>query len=481
MADEGVTPRSTDYGRWYLDVIREAELADYGPVRGTMIIRPYGYAIWENIQHALDRRFKETGHLNAYFPLFIPHSFIQKEKQHVEGFSPELALVTVGGGKELEEPLVVRPTSETIINHMFTQWIKSYRDLPMLLNQWANVVRWEMRTRPFLRTLEFLWQEGHTAHATYEEAEAEARRMVNIYRDFAENEAAVPVIAGRKSRLETFAGAVHSYTIEAMMGDMRALQSGTSHNLGDNFARAFGTQFLDESNELHYISQTSWGLSTRFVGAVIMVHGDDKGLALPPRLAPIQVIIVPIWRAEGEKTGVIDAARGLCAQLSDAGIRASIDSTDQRTPGWKFNFWEMKGVPVRIELGPRDLEKGTVVLARRDLPGREGKTLGVARDAAADRVLAMLGEVQSSLFERARGFLGANIHDVSSYDELRDVISQGGWARGWWAGSDEDELKVKEETGATIRCFPFEQPQGPGACIMTGKEAREVAAFAKAY
>jgi prolyl-tRNA synthetase len=275
MPDEGVTPRSTDYGRWYLDVIREAELADYGPVRGTMIIRPYGYAIWENIQQALDRRFKETGHLNAYFPLLIPHSFIQKEKQHVEGFSPELALVTIGGGKELEEPLVVRPTSETIVNHMFTQWIKSYRDLPMLLNQWANVVRWEMRTRPFLRTLEFLWQEGHTAHASHEEAEAEAMRMVNVYRDFAETDAAVPVIAGRKSRLETFAGAVHSYTIEAMMGDMRALQSGTSHNLGDNFARAFGTEFLDENNELHFINQTSWGLSTRFVGAVILVHGDD--------------------------------------------------------------------------------------------------------------------------------------------------------------------------------------------------------------
>jgi len=481
MPDEGVTPRSTDYGRWYLDVIREAELADYGPVRGTMIIRPYGYAIWENIQQALDRRFKETGHQNAYFPLFIPHSFIQKEKQHVEGFAPELALVTVGGGKELDEPLVVRPTSETIINHMFTQWIKSYRDLPMLLNQWANVVRWEMRTRPFLRTLEFLWQEGHTAHATYQEAEAEAMLMVNVYRDFAETDAAVPVIAGRKSRLETFAGAVHSYTIEAMMGDMRALQSGTSHNLGDNFARAFGTQFLGENNELHFISQTSWGLSTRFVGAVIMVHGDDKGLALPPKLAPTQVIIVPIWRTEGERTGVLNAAGRLHQQLTTAGIRASIDSTDQRTPGWKFNFWEMKGVPIRIEIGPRDIEKGTVVLARRDKPGREGKTMGIAWDAAGERAAAMLAEVQTSLLARARAFLSSNIHDVTGYKELQEVIAAGGWARGWWAGEDDDELRVKEDTGATIRCLPFDQPGGAGPCLMTGKPAGEVAVFAKAY
>src|SRR5215469_12612230 len=481
MPEEGVTPRSTDYGRWYLDVIREAELADYGPVRGTMIIRPYGYAIWENIQQSLDRRFKDTGHQNAYFPLFIPHSFIQKEKQHVEGFSPELALVTVGGGKELEEPLVVRPTSETIINHMFTQWIKSYRDLPMLLNQWANVVRWEMRTRPFLRTLEFLWQEGHTAHASYEEAENEAMRMVNVYRDFAETDAAVPVIAGRKSRLETFAGAVHSYTIEAMMGDMRALQSGTSHNLGDNFAQAFGTQFLDENNELHFINQTSWGLSTRFVGAVIMVHGDDKGLAVPPKLAPIQGIIVPIWRTDAEKAAVSDAAARLQRQLAAAGIRVSTDSTDQRTPGWKFNFWEMKGVPVRLEIGPKDLEKGTVVVARRDVPGREGKVFGIAWDAAAERVAGLLSEIQSALLERARAFLNANIHDVASDDELREVISEGGWARGWWAGTDEDELKVKDETGATIRCFPFEQPGDSGACLMTKKEAKEVAVFAKAY
>jgi prolyl-tRNA synthetase len=305
--------------------------------------------------------------------------------------------------------------------------------------------------------------------------------MVNVYRDFAETDAAVPVIAGRKSRLETFAGAVHSYTIEAMMGDMRALQSGTSHNLGDNFARAFGTEFLDENNELHFINQTSWGLSTRFVGAVIMVHGDDKGLVLPPKLAPTQAIIVPIWRTDAERAAVMAAAARLHQQLAGAGIRVSTDSTDQRTPGWKFNFWEMKGVPVRIEIGPRDLEKGTVVLARRDLPGRDGKVFGIAWDAAADRVAGLLAEIQRALFERARGFLNANIRDVATYDELREVISEGGWARGWWAGGDEDELKVKEETGATIRCFPFEQPPGSGTCLMTSKEAREAAIFAKAY
>jgi prolyl-tRNA synthetase len=481
MPDEGVTPRSVDYSRWYLDVIREAQLADYGPVRGTMIIRPYGYAIWENIQKGLDRRFKETGHQNAYFPLFIPYSFIQKEKQHVEGFSPELALVTVGGGKELEEPLIVRPTSETVVNHMFTQWIKSYRDLPMLLNQWANVVRWEMRTRPFLRTLEFLWQEGHTAHATAEEAEAEAMRMIEVYRDFAENDGAVPAIIGRKSRLERFAGAVHSYSMEAMMGDTRALQAGTSHNLGQNFAKAFGTQFLDQNNQLQFISQTSWGLSTRFEGAVIMVHGDDKGLVLPPKLAPIQAVIVPIWRKDQEKPAVMEGAEEVRRLLLAAGVRVELDSNDQSTPGWKFNFWEMKGVPVRIEIGPRDIQNRSVVLARRDTPGKEGKLTGVAVESVAERVNALLDEIQTALLTRARAFLASNIHDVKSYDELLEVVSSAGWARGWWAGSDEDETRIKEDTGATIRCFPFEQPPGPGTCFLTEKPASEVAIFAKAY
>lgn len=481
MSEEGVTPRSEDYSRWYLDVIREAELADYGPVRGTMIIRPYGYAIWENIQKGLDRRFKETGHQNAYFPLFIPYSFIQKEKQHVEGFSPELALVTIGGGKELEEPLIVRPTSETVVNHMFTQWIKSYRDLPMLLNQWANVVRWEMRTRPFLRTLEFLWQEGHTAHASAEEAEAEAMRMIEVYRDFSENDGAVPVVVGRKSRLERFAGAVHSYSMEAMMGDKRALQAGTSHNLGQNFARAFGTQFLDRDNQLQYICQTSWGLSTRFEGAVIMVHGDDKGLILPPRLAPIQAVVVPIWRKDEEKAPVMAGAEEIRRVLADAGIRTNLDLDDQRTPGWKFNFWEMKGVPIRIEVGPRDLQNRSCVLARRDVPGKEGKLVGVPIDLLPDRVNSLLEEIQSGMLTKARAFLESNIFDCKSYGELTEIVSGGAWARGWWAGSDGDELRIKEETGATVRCIPFEQPSGPGSCFLTGQPAAEVALFAKAY
>ncbi len=481
MSEQSITPRSVDYSRWYLDVIREAELADYGPVRGTMVIRPYGYAIWENIQRSLDQRFKQTGHVNAYFPLFIPYSFLQKEKEHIEGFSPELALVTIGGGKELEEPLVVRPTSETIINYMFAQWIKSYRDLPLLINQWANVVRWELRTRPFLRTLEFLWQEGHTAHATYEEAEEEALRMIGVYRDFAENEGAVPVVVGRKSRLETFAGALHTYTMEAMMGDKRALQAGTSHHLGQNFAKAFEIRYLDENNELQYVWQTSWGLSTRFIGAIIMVHGDDKGLRLPPRLAPIQAVIVPIWRKEDDKGVVLEAVEQVRCLLADAGIRVEADLREQRTPGWKFNFWEMKGVPVRVEIGPRDVESGTVVLARRDLPGKEGKVTGVPVEQAVARIRQLLDEIQASLLEQARAFRDANIHDVSSYEELREVIATGGWARGWWAGSDEDELRVKEETGATIRCFPLDQPEGPGTCLMTGQKAERIAIFAKAY
>ncbi len=481
MSGQAITPRSVDFSGWYQDIIREAELADYGPVRGTMVIRPYGYAIWEHIQRNLDRRFKETGHVNAYFPLFIPYSFLQKEKEHIEGFSPELALVTVGGGKELEEPLVVRPTSETIINYMFARWIKSHRDLPLLINQWANVVRWEMRTRPFLRTLEFLWQEGHTAHATYEEAEAEAQRMIEVYRDFAENDGAVPVIVGRKSRLETFAGAIHTYTMEAMMGDKRALQAGTSHNLGQNFAKAFEIRYLDEHNELQYVWQTSWGLSTRFVGAVIMVHGDDKGLRLPPRLAPIQAVIVPIWRDEAQRANVLAAVEQLQRLLADAGVRVEADVRPQHTPGWKFNYWEMKGVPVRVEIGPRDVETNTVVLARRDMPGKAGKTAGVPVEGVAERVRELLDEVQTALFEQARAFRDANVHDVRSYEELREVIQAGGWARGWWAGSDEDELRVKEETRATIRCFPFEQPDGEGPCLLTGKKAERVAIFARAY
>ncbi|CAH8279383.1 unnamed protein product [Arabidopsis lyrata] len=482
-SDRAVTPRSQDFNAWYLDVIASAELADYGPVRGTMVIRPYGYAIWEAIQEYLNVKFKETGHSNMYFPQFIPYSFIEKEASHVEGFSPELALVTVGGGKELEEKLVVRPTSETIVNHMFTQWIHSYRDLPLMINQWANVTRWEMRTKPFIRTLEFLWQEGHTAHATPEEAEKEAKQMIEIYTRFAFEHTAIPVIPGRKSKLETFAGADITYTIEAMMGDRKALQAGTSHNLGQNFSRAFGTQFADENGERQHVWQTSWAVSTRFIGGIIMTHGDDTGLMLPPKIAPIQVVIVPIWKKDTEKSGVLCAASSVKEALQTAGVRVKLDDTDQRTPGWKFNFWEMKGIPLRIEIGPRDVSSNSVVVSRRDIPGKAGKVFGISMEPSTlvAYVKEKLDEIQSSLLEKALSFRDSNIVDVNSYDELKDAISSGKWARGPWSASDADEQRVKEETGATIRCFPFEQTQGTKTCLMTGNPAEEVAIFAKSY
>ncbi|KAH6828191.1 Class II aaRS and biotin synthetases superfamily protein [Perilla frutescens var. hirtella] len=481
--DRVITPRSKDFNAWYLDIIANAELADYGPVRGTMVIRPYGYAIWEAIQDYLNVKFKETGHSNMYFPQFIPYSFIEKEASHVEGFSPELAVVTIGGGKELEEKLVVRPTSETIVNHMFTQWIHSYRDLPLMINQWANVTRWEMRTKPFVRTLEFLWQEGHTAHASPEEAEKEALQMIDVYTKFAYEQAAIPVVAGRKSKVETFAGAAKTYTIEAMMGDRKALQAGTSHNLGQNFSRAFDTQFMDENGQRQHVWQTSWAISTRFVGGIIMTHGDDVGLMLPPNLAPIQVIIVPIWKKADEKVGVLSAASTAKEALQAAGIKVKIDDSEQRTPGWKFNFWEMKGVPLRIEVGPRDVSNGSVVVSRRDIPGKQGKVFGISMESSTlvAYVKGKLDEIQSSLLERAKTFRDGNIVDVSSYSELKEAIAQGKWARGPWSASDSEELKVKEETGATIRCFPFEQPEGTKKCLMTGNPADEVAIFAKSY
>ncbi|HHE71187.1 MAG TPA: proline--tRNA ligase, partial [Chloroflexi bacterium] len=367
-----LTPQSEDFSKWYTEIVQKADLADYSPVRGCMVIKPYGYTLWERIRDELDRRFKATGHVNAYFPLFIPMSFLEKEKDHVEGFSPELAIVTHGGGQKLEEPLAVRPTSETIIGHMYAKWIQSYRDLPVLINQWANVVRWEMRTRLFLRTTEFLWQEGHTAHATEQEAIDETLRMLDVYTDFAVNEAAIPVIRGRKSESEKFAGAVASYTIEAMMKDGKALQAGTSHFLGQNFAKAFEIQFLDENNELQYAWTTSWGVSTRMVGAVVMTHGDDQGLVLPPHLAPIQVVIVPIWRKETERGAVMEAAAKVEQQLKPS-IRVHLDRREGLSPGWKFNDWEMRGVPLRIELWPRAGGQGAVMVPRRDMPGRSGK------------------------------------------------------------------------------------------------------------
>ena len=473
-----ITPANVDYARWYTDIVQAAELADYSPVRGCMVIRPYGYALWENVQQGLDRRFKATGHKNAYFPLFIPESFIKKEAEHVEGFSPELAVVTHGGGKKLEEPLIVRPTSETIINAMFVQWIQSYRDLPLLINQWCNVVRWEMRTRLFLRTTEFLWQEGHTAHATAEEAMEETRRMLDVYRDFAENDAAIPVIPGRKSESEKFAGAVESYTIEAMMGNKWALQAGTSHFLGQNFAKAFGTRFLSEDNQLEYVWQTSWGVSTRMVGAIVMVHGDDQGLRLPPKLAPIQVVVVPIWKNDEEHAQVMAVVEGVMEKLEQE-FRCHLDDRPEVSPGFKFNDWEMRGVPLRIELGPRDVQKGQAVLVRRDLPRKESKST-VAIDALSSEVRNLLEAIQGNLFAQALCFREENTFQPTTYEEFREAVGKG-FALAYWCGSADCEATIKEDTKATIRCIPLQQDGTPGRCIRCGDEAKEKAVFARAY
>jgi prolyl-tRNA synthetase len=477
MSTEKLPTRSENYSEWYNQLIQRAELADYAPVRGCMVVRPYGWALWENIQQSLDKRFKASGHVNAAFPLLIPKSFLEKEKEHVEGFSPELAVVTHGGGQELEEPLVIRPTSETIIGYMYSKWIKSYRDLPVLINQWANVVRWEMRTRLFLRTLEFYWQEGHTAHATAEEAQEETIRMLDTYASFAEEDAAIPVIRGRKSETEKFAGAVASYSIEAMMGDTKALQSGTSHNLGQNFAKAFDIQYLDKNNELQYCWTTSWGASTRLIGAIIMTHGDDQGLILPPRLAPIQAVIVPIFKNDEEKSLVMPVVQKITAELS--AIRVKVDDRTEVNPGFKFNDWEMRGVPLRIEVGPKDVEKGSVALARRDHPGREGKSF-VPQAGIAAQVTALLAEIQQALYDRALAFRDANIHEPADYDALKDVV-QNGWAYAYWCGSRDCEAKVKEDTKATTRCIPMNQQVPPGKCIVCGEPASDKAYFAKAY
>ena len=477
MADF-LTTQNVDFSKWYNEIVLKADLADYSPVRGCMVIKPYGYTLWENIRDALDTRFKNTGHVNAYFPLFIPMSFLQKEAEHVEGFSPELAVVTHGGGNELEEPLVVRPTSETIIGHMYAKWIQSYRDLPLLINQWANVVRWELRTRLFLRTTEFLWQEGHTAHATKDEAMAETRQMLDVYTDFAVNEAAIPVIPGRKSESEKFAGAVASYTIEAMMRDGKALQSGTSHFLGQNFAKAFDIKFLDENNEQQFAWTTSWGLSTRMVGAVVMTHGDDQGLILPPRLAPIQVVIVPIWRKDKDREGVLQAAHNVKAQLQDS-VRVKLDDREGMSPGWKFNDWEMRGVPLRIEIGPRDIANAQVMLSRRDQPGREGKIIAPIVELPTI-IPDKLAEIQHAIYQNAVDFRDSHTWDVTSYAELHEAV-QNGFTRAWWAGDADDEGKIKNETTATVRCIPNEQPGGRGKCIFTGKDATEVAIFGRAY
>jgi len=477
MSDEKLTPRNVDFSEWYNQLVLKAELADYAPVRGCMVVRPYGWALWENIQAALDKRFKVTGHVNAAFPLFIPMSFLEKEKAHVEGFSPELAIVTIGGGEKLEEPLVVRPTSETVIGHMYAKWIKSYRDLPVLINQWGNVVRWELRTKLFLRTLEFYWQEGHTAHATEQEAREETRRMLGVYADFAINEGAVPVIQGIKSETEKFAGAVQSTSIEAMMGDTRALQSGTSHFLGQNFAKAFNIQYLDTNNTLQYVWTTSWGLSTRFIGAIIMTHGDDQGLILPPRLAPIQIVIIPIYKNDVERSAVMPVVERIKTELAE--FRLKVDDRTEVTPGFKFNDWEMRGVPLRIEIGPKDVEKGTVAMARRDKPGREGKSF-VPQARLSRTVGMLLDEIQASLLARATTFRDSHIFDPKDYAELTEVV-QNGWAYSYWCGDNECEAKVKEDTKATTRCIPLEQKEEKGKCIVCGKNAKRKVYFARAY
>jgi prolyl-tRNA synthetase len=474
-----LTSRKEDFNDWYNTLVLKADLADYGPARGTMIVKPYGWSLWENLQNALDKRFKATGVQNAGFPMFIPMSFLQKEAQHVEGFAPELAVVTHGGGEELAEPLVVRPTSETIIGHAYADWIQSYRDLPILINLWNSVVRWEKRTKLFLRTLEFYWQEGHTAHATAEEADERTRQMLEVYADFAINEAAIPVIRGTKSESERFAGANDTLTIEAMMGDGKALQSGTSHNLGQNFARAFDIQYLDHNNQLQYCWTTSWGLSARFIGAIIMVHGDDQGLLLPPRLAPIQTVIVPIFRKEADKSAVLEAANRISSELTAAGIRVKIDDRENLSPGFKYNDWELRGVPTRVEIGPRDLAKNSVALARRDIPGREGKRF-VSQDGLTETVSDLLQEIQQNLLDRATRFRDENTHDVDNIDNFKEVVKTG-FARVWWAGNNDEEQMVKEETKATIRCFPFDQPGGTGTCFYTGRSADKIAIFGRAY
>ena len=472
-----ITPQSEDFSRWYTDVIRRAELADYSPVKGSMVIRPYGYAIWELMQAGLDRRFKETGHVNAYFPLFIPESLLRKEAAHVEGFAPEVAWVTRGGDETLEEPLVVRPTSEAIIGTMYSKWVQSWRDLPILINQWANVVRWEKVTRLFLRTTEFLWQEGHTAHETEEEAEAEARRMLGVYKEFLETELAVPVLDGRKTESEKFAGAAHTYSVEALMGDGRALQAGTSHHLGQNFAKVFDITFQARDKSVQHVWQTSWGMTTRLIGGVIMVHGDDSGLILPPRIAPHQVVIVPIPRGDWRAT-VLPRAQDIAAALKRAGVRVTLDDREEYKPGWKFAEWEMRGVPLRLEIGPRDIEQQQVLLARRDT--REKLTAPM--DGLEERVTGLLDAVQTALYERAVAFRDSHTVRTASGDEFRRVFEgRPGFVVAPWCGSTECEAQIKGETQATIRNLAFDLPPATGACVRCGQPGFTDAWFAKSY
>jgi prolyl-tRNA synthetase len=470
--------KDAERARWYTDTILQSELADYSPVKGCMVIRPYGYALWEQIQKALDQMIKDTGHSNAYFPMFIPESFMTKEKEHVEGFAPECAVVTHGGGKKLEEPLIVRPTSETIINYMFAKWVQSWRDLPLLINQWANVVRWEMRTRLFLRTTEFLWQEGHTAHATEQEAEEEAQRMLGVYKDFAENWMALPVLTGEKTENERFAGAVRTYCIEALMRDAKALQAGTSHFLGQNFAKAFEIKFQSAEGGLEFAWQTSWGVSTRLVGAIILGHGDEKGLILPPKLAPIQVVIVPIYKTDEDKATVFER----CQQIHDLlkpSVRVHFDKREQHTPGWKFNHWEQKGVPIRLNVGPKDVAGNVVEVARRDTGE---KIRGVAMSGLENEVAGLLTAVQKNIFERAVAFRKENTRQLTEYGEFKSTMEEKyGFVEANWCGASSCEASIKEETKATIRVIPFDWQPQDGKCIRCGGASTKRVVFAKAY
>ncbi len=490
MAD-AITPRAEDYSRWYVDVVRQAKLADYSPVRGCMIIRPHGYALWENMQRSLDDMFKATGHENAYFPLFIPQSFLAREAEHVEGFAKECAVIThsrlevdeeTGGLRpapdaKLEENLIVRPTSETIIWDAYSRWIQSWRDLPIKINQWANVVRWEMRTRLFLRTMEFLWQEGHTAHATKQEALDETRLILELYADFAENYMALPVVKGTKTASERFAGAVDTLCIEALMQDGKALQAGTSHFLGQNFSKAFNCQFQNRENELEYAWSTSWGVSTRLVGALVMAHSDDSGLVLPPKLAPIQVAIVPIHRGDDDKATVLEAAGAIADEFRDRGIRTRLDDREGFRPGWKFAEHELQGVPLRIAIGPRDVKNGTVELAQRNTADKQT----VPREGIADRIVSALESVQKSMFSNALAFRESNTHHVDDYDSFKEVIEGGGFVYAHWDGTDETEARIKEETKATIRCIPLDAPDEAGKDLVTGAPSARRVLFARAY
>jgi len=472
-----ITAKSEDFSRWYIDIVRRAELADYTPVRGCMVIRPYGYGIWENVQASLDARLKATGHQNAYFPLLIPESHLKKEAEHVEGFAPEVAWVTQGGSNELEERLAVRPTSEAIINSLYSKWVRSWRDLPILINQWANIVRWEKVTRFFLRTTEFLWQEGHTVHATAEEAEEETLRILEIYRSLIEDDLAIPVVTGLKSEGEKFAGALRTYALEALMGDGRALQAGTSHNLGQNFAKAFNIRFEDKDQEVKHAWTTSWGVTTRLIGALIMTHGDDKGLQLPPRVAPYQVVIVPIPGKHYEES-VLPAARSLRDMLADAGIRAHLDDREEHTPGWKYHEWELRGVPLRAEIGPRDVTKGQTVLVRRDT--RE-KTF-VSLENVTHDVVEILDSIQTGMFARAQEYLRENTRQAADYDTFKEIMAgPRGFIEAPWCGDETRETQqVQEDTSATVRCILVgREPEGP--CVVCGQPAKHVALFAKAY